>query len=317
MHGLIHWGTLVVDSRHGVQAPAPALAITEAFLNIAGPGLAAPLNASAQHAVLVAIQAALENVTQVTNITLAAVEVRGPPNSLQLLSYAFNASVLHERKYLSPAPDNSSRSFSFSETLGSIRKLLASSLLGVTTELCSIWDFQSGGCCSQPSVFQIVHESVSFSVLQSLSVAAPSPATVTLPVLTAAHLTSPPLAPPPPTLVAALTQPPPNPTPSPTPIPTPVATSPPPLPAGTTSLQTLITGRRLLASREGAQVAATIMAPAANSADVSAALEAAVDSGAFLASLVKSGQPQCFRVPSSFRCCWLRICTSGLASLRP
>ena len=72
----------MVDIWHGVQAPAPSLAITEAFLNIAGPGLTAPLNASAQHAVLVAIQAALENVTQVTNITLAAVEVRDPPNSL-------------------------------------------------------------------------------------------------------------------------------------------------------------------------------------------------------------------------------------------
>ena len=131
-------------------------------------------------------------------------------------------------------------------------------------------------------------------MLQSLSVAAPSPATVTLPVFPAAQITSPPLAPPPPSLVAALTQPPPNPTPSPPPVPTAIATPPPPSPLGTTSLQTLITGRRLLASREGVQVVASILAPAANSEDVSAALEAAVDSGAFLASLVKSGQPQSF-----------------------
>ena len=58
-----------------LQAPAPAQAATEAFINIAGPGLTVPLNSSARDAVLAAVSEALANVSGIVDVQLSAAQV--------------------------------------------------------------------------------------------------------------------------------------------------------------------------------------------------------------------------------------------------
>lgn len=59
-------------------------------------------------------------------------------------------------------------------------------------------------------------------------------------------------------------------------------------------MQSLTAGRRLLQTREGVQVVAVVRSLASNSDEVVAALQAAVDSGVFLVSLVNAGTTSSF-----------------------